>query len=197
MPILAICRGHQLLNVALGGALHQHIDGDNHRTQVGDRQPSRWHDIGVEPACRLSALLGEGTHWVNSRHHQAVLLSTLAPELRPVAMSPDGFVEAMESRDGSWIVAVQWHPEREELREQSQALFEDFIEAATVGATPHPAMDGGQGCLPYLELLAGGAGLHPAFEHQPTGRSASGGMGVSPSSFTPRGGAGFHPAFEH
>jgi len=138
MPILAICRGHQLLNVAFGGALHQHIDGDGHLAQDGDGQPSRWHDVRIEPDCRLSALLGEGTHQVNSRHHQAVLLSMIAPQLRPVAMSPDGFVEAMESRDGSWIVAVQWHPEREELREQSRALFEDFMQAATVGAAVQP-----------------------------------------------------------
>ena len=132
MPVLAICRGHQMLNVAFGGSLHQHIDGNGHRANDDAEHSSRWHEIVVAPDCRLSDLIGAGPHRVNSRHHQAVLPVTIAPGLLATAFSPDGFVEAMESGDGSWIVSVQWHPEREEMREQSAPLFTSFIEAAAV-----------------------------------------------------------------
>lgn len=131
IPILAICRGHQLLNVALGGALHQHIDGDGHRARADERYPSRWHEVRIEPGSRLAQLLGAGEQLVNSRHHQAVRPEIMAPELRAVARSRDGFVEAMESRDGAWVVSVQWHPERDEMRLRSRPLFEDLIRAAT------------------------------------------------------------------
>jgi putative glutamine amidotransferase len=141
LPVLAICRGHQLLNVALGGSLHQHIDGDGHRAQEGEGHPSRWHDVDIEPDCRLARLLGAGIHRVNSRHHQGVLPSTISPALMPVAASPDGFIEAMEGRDGSWLLSVQWHPERDEMLDQSAALFENFIQAArsAPAVAPRPA----------------------------------------------------------
>jgi putative glutamine amidotransferase len=139
LPVLAICRGHQLLNVAFGGGLHQHIEGDGHRARDEEGHPSRWHDVRIEPDCRLAGLLGAGPHSVNSRHHQGVLPSTLAPALRPVAFSPDGFVEAMESVDGSWIVSVQWHPERDEMGAGSGALFEEFIRMARLQAGLAPA----------------------------------------------------------
>lgn len=130
MPVLAICRGHQLLNVALGGALHQHIEGDGHRAETGEHHPSRWHEITIEPGSRLASLLGAGSQRVNSRHHQAVRPETVAPGLRAVARSADGFIEASEGRDGRWLVSVQWHPERVEMRRRSRPLFEDFIRAA-------------------------------------------------------------------
>jgi putative glutamine amidotransferase len=131
IPVLAICRGHQLLNVALGGSLHQHIDGNGHRALTGE--PSRWHDVRIEPRSRLASHVGSGVQRVNSRHHQAVLPQTLAPRLRAVAVSPDGLVEASESEDGAWTVSVQWHPERIEMWARSRALFEAFVHAA--GAT--------------------------------------------------------------
>ncbi|MCH7715622.1 MAG: gamma-glutamyl-gamma-aminobutyrate hydrolase family protein [Gemmatimonadetes bacterium] len=113
LPVLAICRGHQVLNVALGGGLRQHIDGDGHRADYRtEGYPSRWHTVRLTPESRLRALLDADEIEVNSRHHQAVLASTLAPGLSPVAVSPDGVIEAVESRAHRWVVGVQWHPER-------------------------------------------------------------------------------------
>lgn len=113
LPVLAICRGHQLLNVALGGGLLQHIEGDHHRADYrSEGYPSRWHTVRFAPESRLRGLLGADEIEVNSRHHQAVLASTLAPGLTPVAVSPDGMIEAVESREHRWVVGVQWHPER-------------------------------------------------------------------------------------
>ena len=115
LPVLAICRGHQVLNVALGGGLLQHIDGDGNRADYrSEGYPSRWHTVRLASESRLRALLGADELEVNSRHHQAVLASTLAPGLTPVAVSPDGVSEAVESRAHRWVVGVQWHPERRE-----------------------------------------------------------------------------------
>lgn len=135
LPVLAICRGHQLLNVALGGGLLQHIDGDGHRADYKtEGYPSRWHTVQVTPDCRLRELLGAGEVEVNSRHHQAVLASTLAPGLTPVAAS-DGVIEAVESQSHRWVLGVQWHPEREEadrpaFAPQSRRLFAALVREA-------------------------------------------------------------------
>jgi putative glutamine amidotransferase len=122
LPILGICRGEQLLNVALGGSLIQdipsHFRCEAARHQVGSSTlpPVLAHRVTVDPASRLRALVGAPEVDVNSRHHQAV--ARLAPGLRAVAWHPatekDGqpLVEAVEALDGSkWVVAVQWHPE--------------------------------------------------------------------------------------
>jgi putative glutamine amidotransferase len=130
LPVLAICRGHQLLNVAFGGSLHQHIAGDAHRAEEGEGHPSRWHTVRIAPESRLAGLLGPGELRVNSRHHQAVLPERLAPGLRAVAWSPDGLVEGMEPQDGSWLLAVQWHPERAEVIDRCRPLFDAFVDAA-------------------------------------------------------------------
>lgn len=126
IPVLAICRGHQLLNVAMGGSLLQHIEDDAHRwTDSGD---SSWHEISFE-AGRLANVYGAGPVRVNSRHHQAITRERLAEGLRPVSVSHDSYVEAYESEDQRWTVGVQWHPERPELRQESKALFSAFVAA--------------------------------------------------------------------
>ena len=107
LPILGICRGHQVVNVALGGSLHQDLFGhaypypDHPRDHVA-------HQVRVEPGTRLAAMADSEWIDVNSRHHQAV--KTVAPGLRVSAVSPDGVVEGMESEDGL-VMTLQCHPE--------------------------------------------------------------------------------------
>ncbi len=134
LPVLAICRGHQLLNVALGGSLLQHIEGDGHRAHKDGEMPSRWHAVQLETGSRLHAAYRTGEMVVNSRHHQAVLEETLAPDLHCVARSSHGLVEGVESASHSWVVGVQWHPERLEsdhpaFAERSRNLFQAFVAA--------------------------------------------------------------------
>ena len=114
VPVLAICRGFQLLNVCLGGSLLQHIDSGEHRWQDDEKNTSRRHDALVLPDTRLSEILGARRVRVNSRHHQAVTPQRLAPGLRVAATTDDGLVEAAESEGHTWVLGVQWHPEREE-----------------------------------------------------------------------------------
>jgi putative glutamine amidotransferase len=127
LPVLAVCRGHQFLNVALGGSLVQHIEGDGHRAD--DAGESRWHRVSlVDGGGRLREVCGSRRELrVNSRHHQAVTLDRLAPSLVALARSPDGLVEAVESRAHGWVVGVQWHPERPEMHPASDALFGAFV----------------------------------------------------------------------
>ena len=130
LPILAICRGVQVLNVALGGGLVQHVDG--HR----DQRPNRTlrHDVRVTPGSQLARLLGcDGAIQANSSHHQAIGDSCLAPGLRATARSlpDDHVIEGVESPAHRWVVGVQWHPERvTEPPAVHQRLFSDFIAAA-------------------------------------------------------------------
>jgi len=128
LPVLCICRGHELLNVAMGGSLMQHIETNEHRWL--DDGTSNWHDIAIDGSSRLSNVYGPGrTLRVNSRHHQGVTEEKLAPSMRATAHSPDGFVEAMESAEHRWVMGVQWHPERPEMRPESLALFRALVEA--------------------------------------------------------------------
>lgn len=128
IPVLAICRGHQLLNVALGGSLLQDIDGDAH-SWLEDKSSS-WHEVTLAPEGRLAAVYGACARLrVNSRHHQGITLEGLAPALAAAARSPDGLVEAVESREQRWVIGLQWHPERPEMRPQAGSLFRAFVEA--------------------------------------------------------------------
>ena len=136
LPVLAICRGSQVLNVAMGGRLLQNIETTNHRANYrAEGYPSSWHSVGLEAGSRLRELYASDEIEVNSRHHQGVLPEMVAPGLRAVALSPDGIVEATESSAHTWVTGVQWHPERTEaehphfLREQ-QVLFGAFVGAA-------------------------------------------------------------------
>ena len=135
LPTLAICRGIQLLNVALGGTLVQDLPterpGSVAHAQRGARS-ERTHDVAVVAGSRLAAALGAERAAVNSMHHQAV--AELSPALVATAHAPDGVVEGAESRDRAWwAVAVQWHPE--ELTEGAEpwdrALFAAFARAVS------------------------------------------------------------------
>ena len=124
LPILAICRGIQILNVALGGTLYQDLDSER-PGPVPHSDETRRHAVRVEPGSRLARTLGGSSANVNSRHHQAI--RDLAPELKAVAWAADGVIEGAEPADANapWIVGVQWHPE--DLTER--ALFEGFAKA--------------------------------------------------------------------
>jgi putative glutamine amidotransferase len=131
LPVLAICRGLQLLNVAAGGNLIQHLDPpDRHRNRNGDRSLPA-HSVTIEPGTLLSSIAGTDTWHVNSRHHQAV--RTIGENLRVSAFDPeDGTVEALERADRRFVLAVQWHPEDQVFRDAAQLkLFRSF--GAAVG----------------------------------------------------------------
>ena len=128
VPVLCICRGHELLNVAMGGSLMQHIESNEHRWH--ENGTSNWHDVVIDGSSRLSDVSGpDRTLRVNSRHHQGVTEGRLAPSLQSTAHSSDGFVEAMESTEHRWVMGIQWHPERSEMHPDSLALFRAFAEA--------------------------------------------------------------------
>lgn len=139
LPVLAICRGHQLLNVAFGGTLLQHIESGEHRADYrAEGYPSRWHDVRLEAGSRLAEALGAETFAINSRHHQAVRAEDLAPGLRAIAWADDHGQELIEgavSEQHAWVTAVQWHPERPEehrpdFAPRMRGLFAVFIAAA-------------------------------------------------------------------
>jgi putative glutamine amidotransferase len=128
MPILAICRGIQLVNVAYGGTLYQDIpsqlpDAIQHSQRSARHLPS--HDVTVTQPSRLYELVGDSIT-VTSFHHQAV--KGLGANLEVVATSTDGVIEAVEATDYPWLVAVQWHPEMSHAADApSQAIFEAFV----------------------------------------------------------------------
>jgi gamma-glutamyl-gamma-aminobutyrate hydrolase PuuD len=126
MPILAICRGMQLLNVALGGTLVQHlpdlVGGDDHCPTPGVHGR---HDVRLDPDTRIGGLLGRSAT-VATYHHQAV--ADLGSGLRATGWADDGVVEALELEDG-WVVGVQWHPEVHD----GARLFAGFLAACRSG----------------------------------------------------------------
>jgi putative glutamine amidotransferase len=119
LPILGICRGQQVLNVALGGTLHQHVD----HPQWGDDPSQPVHDLHLVDGSYLQRILGGSAPRVNSGHHQAV--EAVAPSLRASAFSPDGQVEALEAEELR-ILAVQWHPEEMPDDRSTQLLVDAF-----------------------------------------------------------------------
>lgn len=135
-PVLAICRGHQVLNVAFGGRLQQHIPGNAHRADSEPPFESRYHDVFIESGSVLADLLGSGTRRVNSRHHQAVRPDMIGVGLLSSAMSPDGIVEGLESPRHRFVLGVQWHPERPEVIEDFRPLFSALVAAARDASVP-------------------------------------------------------------
>jgi putative glutamine amidotransferase len=113
LPTLAICRGVQLLNVALGGTLVQDIADQRPRAAPHDgaSRDARAHEVIVEPDSRLAGALGSTRLRVNSLHHQA--LDRVADGIRVTGRAPDGVIEGIESPAGDawWMLGVQWHPE--------------------------------------------------------------------------------------
>jgi putative glutamine amidotransferase len=136
LPLLAICRGAQVLNVAAGGTLIQDIPSQ-HPTHIAHSitfpKNVAVHDVAVKPQTCLSVLLAgrlaAGGHVaVNSRHHQSV--KNPAPGFVVSATAPDGVVEAIEKPDAAFCVGVQWHPENFWQTGEFSPLFDGFVKAA-------------------------------------------------------------------
>jgi putative glutamine amidotransferase len=136
-PLLAVCRGIQVVNVAAGGTVHQDLTTQLPGAIKHDYFPVRGqysrdllvHDVAVPEGSRLRELLGAATVKVNSMHHQGI--KQLATGLRPTAYAPDGLIEGLESPNGHFMLGVQWHPEALVDRDpRMQRLFTAFIDAA-------------------------------------------------------------------
>ncbi len=141
LPIFAVCRGLQLLNVACGGSLHQDIRAEvpaaiKHDYFAADLhiRTACVHDIAVKAGTRIADIFGSASLSVNSMHHQAI--KELAPNLIASAFAPDGIIEAVEAK-ASFAIGVQWHPEELAATDPAmRRLFEAFTAAATEGIGP-------------------------------------------------------------
>lgn len=137
VPVLAICHGMQLLNVFLGGTLIQHL-ADDPRMLQHDRDRPRAepvHELRVKAGSRFAEITGLGNHTaVNSHHHQG--LGAVPYVLEQVAWAEDGCLEAVVSREHSWVVGVQWHPEAMvDTDPHQRRLFDSFVAATRSRAT--------------------------------------------------------------
>jgi len=133
LPTLGICRGQQVLNVALGGSLwqdlrYQGVTDVEHSDADGRVRSALIHRVRLDPDSRLAQLIDEIDIEVNSLHHQAV--KTVAPQLRVTGQSDDGVIEALESRERRFMIAVQWHPEEIDDLGWVRRLFQGFAKAA-------------------------------------------------------------------
>jgi putative glutamine amidotransferase len=145
LPIFAICRGLQVLNVAFGGTLVQDIPSQvpgalEHRLAVPPHEAfALAHEVWIDKDTTLARLMSErlggaDTCDVNSRHHQAV--KQVAPNFNVSATAPDGVVEAIEDPSAPFCLAVQWHPENFWRTGEFRPLFETFVETAQMSQNP-------------------------------------------------------------
>jgi len=133
IPFLGICRGCQVVNVALGGTLHTHLPDQTQTDIRHDCYPDIprihiAHTVRVEEGGQIAKIFGATDLQVNSLHHQGI--EKLAPALKPVAYAPDGLVEAVELPGHPFAYAVQWHPEWLTDQQPTRNLFRAFVEAA-------------------------------------------------------------------
>ncbi len=164
LPVLGICRGLQVLNVAAGGTLYQDLayefDTAIAHPAYADGRAALVHKVQVGEGSRLRAALGSGEIGVNSLHHQGI--HDLAPGLSATAIAPDGLVEAIERPDLPFVVAVQWHPEELYREDETWArLFRAFVAAASAHRAPSPPTPlpaAGEGSM---VATAGSAGVPP------------------------------------
>ena len=137
LPTLGICRGQQLINVALGGTLyqdliHQGATTVEHSDADGRPRGKLIHRVRLDPNSRLAQLIDETSVEVNSLHHQAV--KNVAPALLVTGTADDGVIEAVESPDRRFLIAVQWHPEEIADVPWVRRLFAGFTQAAQRGS---------------------------------------------------------------
>ena len=134
LPTLGICRGQQVLNVALGGSLYQDLREQKatdleHSHLHGKGRSGLIHAVRLDPESQLAQLIDETVIEVNSLHHQAV--KEVAPTLRITGKSEDGVIEALEAPDHRFLISVQWHPEEITDLDWVQRLFSGFVKAAS------------------------------------------------------------------
>lgn len=144
-PVLGVCRGMQLINVAAGGSLYQDLAEELPGSIKHDYFPFSGegyardylaHDVSVVAGSRLAQLVGAGPLRVNSMHHQGV--KELGRGLVATAAAPDGLIEAVEGNDDGYLVAVQWHPEAlTDNDARTRSLFADFIDAGAQWCRSH------------------------------------------------------------
>ena len=131
LPTLCICRGVQILNVALGGTLHEHLP-DVVGQQIQHRAPPREptpHPVQIDPDSKLAELMGTCDSQPMSWHHQSI--RDVAAPLRVVARAPDDVIEAIEYPSHPWLIGVQWHPELTAADHPAQQrLFDELVRAA-------------------------------------------------------------------
>ncbi|HEV8241492.1 MAG TPA: gamma-glutamyl-gamma-aminobutyrate hydrolase family protein [Thermoanaerobaculia bacterium] len=133
VPALSICRGCQVMNVALGGSLHEHLPdvvGESiaHRPEAGSVERLR-HPVAVEGGSRLAATMGTMRSSPVTWHHQAP--DRVASPLRVAARADDGTIEALELPEHPWLIAVQWHPEMSAAEDaEQQRIFDGLVAAA-------------------------------------------------------------------
>lgn len=136
LPLLAICRGMQAVNVALGGTLWQDLPSERPGDVLHDGEwprTQRVHPVALTPGSVVARALGTDRCAVNSVHHQGV--RTLAPGLAATGHAPDGLIEAIEATDGPWLAGVQWHPEtfHADPSAPDLGIFRAFVRAAGSG----------------------------------------------------------------
>jgi putative glutamine amidotransferase len=132
LPTFGICRGSQVINVALGGTLIEHLPdlvGESIAHRLPPREPTA-HAVTLTPGSRLAGMLATREFSAPSWHHQAV--RRLASGLRAAAQAPDGTIEAIELPDHPWLIGVQWHPELAADKDPvHQQLFDELVKAAS------------------------------------------------------------------
>lgn len=137
LPLFGICRGEQVMNIAMGGTLYTDLPSQFPtvlRHQQSDDTPvsKLTQRVRIDPASRLYAIVGAETIWTNTFHHQAV--QRLGNGFRVAAAATDGVVEAIEIPERSFFIGVQWHPEGLQDHAEEARLFKAFVAAATARA---------------------------------------------------------------
>ena len=129
-PFLAICRGLQVMNVALGGTSHTHIPDHVSNSLKHDNEDFKLisHPVNINEDSKMAEIFGETLLHVNSLHHQGI--KDLASNLRIVGHAPDGVIEAVELPDHPYAIGVQWHPEWLTDQTPMQKLFKSFVDAS-------------------------------------------------------------------
>ena len=124
MPVLGICVGHQLLGIAHGGKLIQHLPNGSYHAVTGDTE----HPVEIKGGKWLKSIFNAKTIIVNSNHHQAVKDDHFPKEFDVTARAEDNVIEAMEMKGDRFVLGVQWHPERTKDKEHTKKIFDFFIE---------------------------------------------------------------------